>query len=244
MHTIHNPSRKPTLSAASYNLTLPLLLITALMLAGCGQQESSEAPPVLSDFVRINADGTPASGDQGYEEAPWSCVQDRFTGLMWEVKTDKPGLQFRENTYTWFKPLEEGHIKGDIGVTNGGICSESDCDTLAYVAAINERGLCGFHDWRLPERLEFGTTIDRRNLASPPTIDKHFFPNALASEYWSDSTYETYFHGAWTWNFVFGHDRVDWKKVPKHVRLVRGQIKEDLKKAVEERIEAQSKSRK
>jgi len=28
-------------------------------------------------------------------------------------------------------------------------------------------------------------------------------------------------HGE-VWNFQFGHDRVDWKKAPKFVRLVRG----------------------
>lgn len=244
MRPIHHLPAICAAPVAPYHLTLRTLAIATLLVTGCSQEGSHHVSPVLADFVRIHADGSPARDDLSYQEAPWPCVQDRFTGLVWEVKTDTPGLHFRENTYTWYKPLEEGHIKGDTGVVNGGNCTESDCDTLAYVAEVNQRGLCGFHDWRLPERLEFGTTIDRRNLQSPPTIDKHFFPNTLAAEYWSGSTYETYYHGAWTWNFVFGHDRVDWKKTPKHVRLVRGHIKEDLKKAVEERIEAQSKSRK
>jgi hypothetical protein len=43
-----------------------------------------------------------------------------------------------------------------------------------------------------------------------------------ADEYWTGFDYSTQYQSAWAWNFFYGHDRVDWKKSPKFVLLVRG----------------------
>jgi hypothetical protein len=49
-----------------------------------------------------------------------------------------------------------------------------------------------------------------------------FFPRTQSAEYWSANDYSFQPDSAWAWNFLYGHDRVDWKKSPKFVRLVRG----------------------
>jgi hypothetical protein len=49
-----------------------------------------------------------------------------------------------------------------------------------------------------------------------------FFPHAQSAEYWSGNDYSFQYNTAWAWSFEYGHDRVDWKKEPKFVRLVRG----------------------
>ena len=44
----------------------------------------------------------------------WSCVVDDKNSLVWEVKSDKKGVQNALNTYTWFdgksQPLKLGLI--------------------------------------------------------------------------------------------------------------------------------------
>ncbi len=154
----------------------------------------------------------------------WPCVLDQFTGLMWEVKTDSPGLHDWRNTYSWYEP-EESHDQGlDYrGVPGGGECSDSDCDTWAFVQAVNANGYCGHQDWRLPTRDELASLSDLRKIGSPPTMNVRYFPFGQSQEYWSSNDYHFQWNAAWLWNFEFGHDRVDWKKAPKLVRLVRGE---------------------
>lgn len=154
------------------------------------------------------------------------CTTDRFTGLMWEVKSDEPGLHDWRNTYSWFDPAESNEELDYRGVAAGGICADSDCDTSDFVRAVNERGYCGFHDWRLPSRDELQSISDLRKAESPPTINVAYFPFTQADEYWSSNDYSFQHDAAWTWNFRFGHDRVDWKKTPKFVRLVRGEAEQ------------------
>jgi hypothetical protein len=91
-----------------------------------------------------------------------------------------------------------------------------------FVAAVNEEEYCGFDDWRMPSKDEMFSISDLRKAKSPPTIDVEFFPHAQVAEYWTANDYSFQPDAAWAWSFKHGHDRVDWKKSPKFVRLVRG----------------------
>ncbi|MFL2508108.1 MAG: hypothetical protein ACJ0HV_01340 [Candidatus Pseudothioglobus sp.] len=52
------------------------------------------------------------SGDTlALESESWSCVLDDETSLVWEVKSEKKGVQYALNTYTWFD--------GESGRDNG-----------------------------------------------------------------------------------------------------------------------------
>jgi len=151
-----------------------------------------------------------------------TCVFDKQTGLVWQVKTDIAGLHDFHNTYSWYNP-DEVHGELDYrGLENGGECDGSLCDTWNYVLAVNEAGYCGYQDWRMPGKDELFSVSDLRRADDPPTMNTAFFTHAQAAEYWSGNDYSFQWDAAWAWNFRYGHDRVDWKKTPKFVRLVRG----------------------
>lgn len=151
-----------------------------------------------------------------------SCIFDSRTGLLWQGKTDVPGLHDFRNTYSWYSPDEATGELDYRGVANGGTCADSQCDTWHYREAVNKAGYCGHEDWRLPGKGELLSISDLRRAEHPPTINTDFFRYTQAAEYWSGNDYSFQWDAAWAWNFQYGHDRVDWKKVPKFVRLVRG----------------------
>jgi hypothetical protein len=192
----------------------------AAILAGCDQESGPDPDIHDTKYVAIG----PSGETVGIESGRWPCVLDQYTGLVWETKTDGPGLHQWQNTYTWYDP-DEAHDQGlDYrGVANGGTCTGSDCDSYSFAQAVNDAGYCGYHDWRIPERDELGSISDLRKIKTPPTINSRYFPFTQPEEYWSANDYSFQWDSAWTWNFRFGHDRVDWKKTPKPVRLVRGE---------------------
>ncbi len=186
---------------------ISLSLMSCMMLVGCDDASSPEEDGIR--FVVIEA---------GNER----CVSDEATGLLWQTKTEQPGLHNVANTYSWFHPGEENGELDYRGVEDGGSCDGSLCDTWNYIQAVNDAGLCGFNDWRIPEKNELNSISDIRRSHSPPTIDTAFFPLTRADEYWTGNDYSFQHESAWAWNFKLGHDRVDWKKTPKFIRLVRG----------------------
>jgi len=198
------------------------LLVTAgilLLLSGCGD-DSGPGPDIHdTKYLAIGPDGQPVEGVPGDDD----CVHDQFIGLVWEVKSDLPGLRDWRNTYSWFNPDES--FEGELdyrGTQDAGNCTGSRCDTAAYVMAVNQAGYCGHNDWRLPSRDELGSISDPRKPGNPPTINMVFFPYTQPEEYWSGNDYQFQYNAAWRWSFRFGHDRVEWKKTPGRVRLVRG----------------------
>lgn len=107
----------------------------------------------------------------------WSAVLDNVTGLMWEMKTDDGGLHDKDNTYTWYEPVNLNG--GSAGTQNGGTCPEGNCDTYSFVRAVNAgAGYCGKKDWRMPTRMELHSIV---NHGTNPIIDTRFFPNTQAS---------------------------------------------------------------
>ncbi len=195
-------------------------VLAGLLIAGC-DREPAPAPELHdTKYLAIGANGEPA----GEAEEAFPCVLDQYTGLTWEVKSDRAGLHDWRNTYSWFNPREASDGELDYrGSAHGGTCAGSGCDTEAFAAAVNAAGLCGFDDWRVPTRDELASISDPRKAAAPPTINTAYFPHAQADEYWSSNDYSFQWNAAWLWNFQHGHDRVEWKASPRHVRLVRGE---------------------
>lgn len=150
------------------------------------------------------------------------CVVDQSTGLTWETKSENTELHRPTDTYSWFDPDEAVGELDYRGLEDGGSCEGSKCDTWHYVQAVNNTGFCGYNDWRMPGKNEIFSISDILRAATPPTIDTEFFPLTQSAEYWTGNDYSFQYDTAWAWNFALGHDRVDWKREAKFVRLVRG----------------------
>lgn len=190
-------------------------VLLAAQLGGCGRQ-----PPQgpAWDFARIDTGGTPlvTQGKDGHH-----CVLDRRTGLMWEVKQAAPGLHQRDALFSWYSTDAAEH-GGEPGLAAGGDCALASCDTESFVAAVNEAGLCGRDDWRMPSRDEALTLLDVTRIGKGPALDPAYFPGAAEGEYWTGTTFRMYPRGAWAIDTIYAQDRVDWKSNPKRARLVSG----------------------
>lgn len=99
----------------------------------------------------------------------WSCVNDKVTGLTWEVKTDDGG------------PRDK-----DLLFTNQG--NRQPGDASSYVASVNAAGLCGASDWRLPTRAELESLLDYSVPYPGARIDSTWFPNSPATLHWSSTS--------------------------------------------------------
>ncbi len=187
----------------------------ALLLAGCGRQAPQGA---AWDFARVDASGAELAAGAG---AGHDCVLDRRTGLLWEVKKAEVGLHHRDDLYSWHS-TDAGEHGGEPGLAGGGTCALASCDTEAFVEAVNEAGLCGRNDWRMPSRDEALTLLDPARIGHGPVLDPAYFPGAVEAEYWTGTTFKMYPRGAWAIDTIYAQDRVDWKTNTKRVRLVNG----------------------
>jgi hypothetical protein len=179
------------------------------------------APKQLeTGYRKLGPDGTVLPDDA----IEWACVQDRATGLIWEVKTDDNSIRDRDNFFTWYDPANERNY-GKPGARDGGRCKgDADCDTLAYIQAINQQHLCGFADWRLPVKDELLSLVEYNygSKETRATINREYFPHAAPSWYWTASSNPKRPNYAWFVLFRNGLALNALKEQPKHVRLVRG----------------------
>jgi hypothetical protein len=121
-----------------------------------------------SNYVKIGA-----TGQQLPDSASvWDCVLDKKTGLIWENKTKDGGLRDYRHTYSWFEDSSGYADNLDYYTPRNGFdtvpsgqepygfyCSNTlaKCNTRAFIAAVNNQKLCGYSDWRLPNKDELVT---------------------------------------------------------------------------------------
>ncbi len=166
-------------------------------------------------FTKISSTGATLSASA----TDWNCVKDNVTSLIWEIKTTDGGLHDWNHTYSWYEPDSKKN-GGGAGTQNGGSCKGSDCDTNAYVKAVNAAGYCGYKDWRLPTVEELLSIVNLDTYY--PAIDSNYFPNTQSNWFWSSSPNANVSGYAWIVSFYYGNSSGNYKDSSSNVRLVRG----------------------
>ncbi len=174
------------------------------------------------DFTALDDNGNAVRPSSG--TAPHACVVDNVTGLWWEVKTDDGGLRDQDWTYTWY---DGAHIYGgnDSGTPSGSVRCKTlgRCDTEKYAADVNEAGLCGRHDWRMPTAKELHGISDLGR--SSPNLDTEYFPNSysvVSKFYWTSSPQASPFGSdVWRVSSAGGEVTLTTRNNQHGVRLVR-----------------------
>lgn len=136
------------------------------------------------DYTKISNSGNPlpASAALGSGPNDWGCTRDNVTGLIWEVKTNNPtSLRHMNHTYTWYSTDANvnGGNPGSLGTATTCNNTLSQCNTQAYVAAVNAQGLCGANNWRMPTPQELQGIVHYGR--SFPAIDRVYFVNTSNS---------------------------------------------------------------
>lgn len=177
------------------------------------------------DFTKLNANGDEADA----ATTDFRCVRDNTTGLVWEVKNEDITLHNPDNTYSWYASTDNGGYVGDLNGTDT-TCSLTNCNTEAFVNAVNAAGLCGFYDWRLPNHMEL-LSIVHFGGSDGMKLDMDYFPYAGDPDadviwYWTaqpgaDGVSNNAAQNAWAIDFISGVDNFLNKSSAAHVRLVR-----------------------
>lgn len=199
-------------------IRLSACVAITVALSACTQE--TDRKPVAESWQRIDQQGQLVDGSA---DARHDCVFDQRTDLLWEVKQTEDGAHRFDATYSWYSDDPAQHMS-EPGLRDGGNCDLASCDTETLVAAVNSNGLCGYSDWRMPQREELLTLGDYRLIESGNVLDPEFFPLALPEEYWSASTFRLYPQSAWVVSAANGLDRGERKSEPRPARLVRGEI--------------------
>ena len=145
------------------------------------------------DFTKIGYDGKPLfNQDAEYGTDPWGCVRDNWTGLEWEVATPAQGVGLFDSgyIYTWYNP-DPNTNGGDSGVSEGG---PYNMDTYHYVRLVNQVGLCGHSDWRLPTASELRNLINFAAVgaATQTAAGVVPIPNLQLGGYWTATSDPVY----------------------------------------------------
>ncbi len=218
--TIKKPVRTKTATAMAMKTPKKPKAVTSKDKPATKPVKITTPQPLQTGYHKLDADGRVLPDDA----TEWACVQDQATGLVWEVKTDDNSIQDRDNFFTWYNPAKEYNF-GDPGERDGGRCKgKADCDTLAYTQVINQKRLCGYADWRLPVKDELLSLVEYHYGSKDvkATINRNYFPRAVASWYWTASANPKHPDHAWFVLFRNGLALNAPKDQPKHVRLVRG----------------------
>lgn len=165
------------------------------------------------DYSKVDKNGNLLTSDA--EE--WRCTLDNQTGLMWEVKQGAFSSNFgnKTNTFSWFY---DDFL--DYSSVNNGDCNLSiSCDTQTYIQTANANQMCGFDDWRLPDKVELQDLVDYGN--SEPSIDSSFFPNTASDFYWTSNIDSDELGSAWLVSFDFGRVAGLRTNSANYIRLVR-----------------------
>ncbi|MCM2357560.1 MAG: DUF1566 domain-containing protein [Geobacteraceae bacterium] len=99
------------------------------------------------------------------------------------------------------------NLTGLVWARNGNLAEPCTWQgALDWVAALNSgAGLCGQHDWRLPNLNELESLVSAEQAHSDTWLNSSGFTNVQASNYWSSSTNAYPTSDAWIVNLWHGY---------------------------------------
>jgi hypothetical protein len=95
-------------------------------------------------------------------------------------------------------------LTGLVWLRDAGTSGTGNCDggtktwqeALDYIECLNSNNYLGVSDWRLPNRKELFSLIDREQ-RNPPLPSDHYFQDVQLGYYWTSTTYAFETHRAW-----------------------------------------------
>lgn len=198
-------------------------------LARAGQLTKIGGGEAGFDFTKISNSGQPlgAGAILGTGAGDWGCTRDNLTGLIWEVKRNSAAsLRHMAHRYAWYdsNAAINGGNAGTIGTAASCNSSLTQCNTSAFVAAVNAQGMCGANDWRMPTPEELQGIVHYGTY--DPAVDPDYFPNVpigvTAAVHWTQRNNAA--NAAEAWFVYFGNGRVYFSTKSNYngIRLVRG----------------------
>lgn len=124
------------------------------------------------------------------------CITDKLTGLMWP----KNGIIGFSNGSSPYTPLASPELNNADPSHNLVVWSSDGINTEVFtaIANLNTKTLCGYSDWRLPNKVELKSLVNY-GAANPAdwltgtsgstACDGACFVNVQAYYYWSSTTY-------------------------------------------------------
>jgi hypothetical protein len=192
---------------------IPCIASAAFKLPDTGQTKCYQAD---SPYAEIACPGTGQDGaysinPMSYTDNGGGRVTDNNTGLMWQKcsagENNDSTCSGSVSTYNWYQA--SGTYDAKYNASSQNVCG-----------ALN---LGGQTDWRLPTKKELMSIVGYSIPYPGPTIKTAYFPNTVASSYWSSTTGAGNPVGAWSVGFDTGVVDVDGKDGGVgYVRCVRG----------------------
>jgi hypothetical protein len=141
-------------------------------------------------------DGDYTINPMSYTDNGDGTILDNVTGLGWQkCSVGQSGLDCATGTAVTYDWTGAGTTCGSLSLAGTG--------------------------WRLPTDLELTTIVDYGIYG--PAIDAAYFPNTVALDYWSSTSFAPDTSNAWSVDFGYGNTYRSDKRNTKDVRCVRGQ---------------------
>ena len=157
----------------------------------------------------------PVNPSLGKGQKDWGCTKDNKTGLIWELKTSDGGLRDMSKTYTNYTSDYPADYYSNESKSKYG----SNFNTDGFVTLVNNQGLCGAKDWRLPTKDDLTSLL---KLGVSPKIESSYFPNTKAENFWSSVSFSDDKQYSSAVGFGDGYSLEHMKREYFYARLVRG----------------------
>jgi hypothetical protein len=177
-----------------------------------------------NEYIKLDALGEIITAEEDLlQEKKASCVYDKNTNLVWQVKND-------DFSYSWFNEINSVNggdpgFEEPVGLAED-TCNNSPCNTVNYTNTLNninnntedlsgkDKGLCQISTWRLPKLRELLSIMNFEPNNDSVLIDGDFFNVAgedgkgtVAKYYWTSTPASVFSNAAWC--IYFGKIQTD-----------------------------------